>query len=116
MAQRGQVRRPGRHVPAAGLGVLAGAMVVAPLLPIVAFNYWLNSRVLYSSVPGLALAVCAAISRGADRSGSPVHERVRVRGVVAGVSAAVLLGMALAMVGVQCGYQRRDGLDRDAVW
>jgi hypothetical protein len=118
MARRGHERRsaPGAVVAHPALLALLGVcMIAAPLVPVVAFDYWLHSRMLYASAPGLGVLLGAILAALGHRGSKPSEDRRAARAVVAGLGAGGLIFLAVAMVGFQAGMQRRHRLDMEAL-
>jgi len=118
MARRGHERRAaqtGGPATPLRLALLGGAMMAAPLVPIVAFDYWLHPRMLYASAAGLGVLLGAGLSALSELGKRPAEERRAARGAVAALGVFGLLVLAIAMVGFQAGMQRRHRLDMDAL-
>lgn len=103
-------REPERGARAEWMGAAGVVAFLAPLAPIIAFSYWFDSRVTYAPALGIPLLIGAA-SAALARVGRPAWVR---RAVATAIGAGLVLP-ALAMVGLQRGYQVRAARDASEV-
>jgi hypothetical protein len=108
----GAVKGSGRAKPV--LSVFIGlAILLAPLGPIIAFEYWLHPRIIYPSAIGVAILVAVLLSKVTDRLQGA--SELRLKSYITSILVLFLAAASFAMVGIQRAYRDRSRLDDKAL-